>query len=231
MKASFFLNRDIKTLEVIGNRKLKDMVTYMGSSLRHYFCINYLSSVLKMVINPSPASLGIQSSPSKQNSAALFFFLGVIVVLLILMILLFVLWKIIKPDELTKLVGVTKRQHGKPDFFSGNLRIISYFDFHTLRKADKNFYHGNLLGRGGFGPVYQEKLEDGTSFAVKKLSVGKSQQGESEFLAEVRLITSIQHKNLVRLLGCCSDNAQRLLVYEYMKNRSLDFIAYGITFI
>lgn len=64
---------------------------------------------------------------------------------------------------------------------------------------------------------------------MKKLSADKSQQGESEFLAEVKLITSIQHKNLVRLLGCCSDGAQRLLVYEYMKNRSLDLIIYGIT--
>lgn len=64
--------------------------------------------------------------------------------------------------------------------------------------------------------------------AVKQLSLDKSQQGESEFLSEVKMITSIQHKNLVRLVGCCSDGAQRLLVYEYMKNRSLDLILYGI---
>lgn len=63
--------------------------------------------------------------------------------------------------------------------------------------------------------------------AVKQLSLDKSQQGETEFLAEVRLITSIQHKNLVRLMGCCSNGTQRLLVYEYMKNRSLDRVIYG----
>lgn len=74
---------------------------------------------------------------------------------------------------------------------------------------------------------FQGVLEDGRMIAVKKLAVEKSQQGESEFLAEVRMITSIQHKNLVRLLGCCSDGSQRLLVYEFMKNGSLDVIVYG----
>lgn len=64
--------------------------------------------------------------------------------------------------------------------------------------------------------------------AIKKLSFEKSKQGEPEFLAEVRMITSIQHKNLVRLLGCCCEGPQRILVYEYMKNRSLDRIVYGI---
>jgi len=63
--------------------------------------------------------------------------------------------------------------------------------------------------------------------AVKQLSLGKSRQGESEFLTEVRMITSIQHKNLVRLVGCCAEGAERLLVYEYMKNKSLDSILYG----
>lgn len=77
-------------------------------------------------------------------------------------------------------------------------------------------------------PPPQGKLADGRLVAVKKLCVDKSQQGESEFLSEVRMITSIQHKNLVRLLGCCSDRSQRLLVYEYMKNRSLDLLIYGL---
>ncbi|ONK79456.1 uncharacterized protein A4U43_C01F6550 [Asparagus officinalis] len=103
----------------------------------------------------------------------------------------------------------------------------NYLDYRTLKKATNNFHHNNQLGRGGFGPVYQGVLDNGTMIAVKQLSLGKSQQGESEFLTEVRMITSIQHKNLVRLVGCCSDGAQRLLVYEYMKNKSLESILYG----
>lgn len=70
-------------------------------------------------------------------------------------------------------------------------------------------------------------MEDGRIIAVKALSLNKSQQGEREFLAEVKLITSIQHKNLVRLLGSCIDGPQRILIYEYMKNRSLDLFIYG----
>lgn len=70
-------------------------------------------------------------------------------------------------------------------------------------------------------------LDDGRVIAVKQLSVGKSKQGESEFLAEVKMITNIQHKNLVRLIGCCSEGSQRLLVYEYMENKSLDTLIYG----
>lgn len=74
---------------------------------------------------------------------------------------------------------------------------------------------------------WQGVLGDGRMIAVKKLALEKSQQGETEFLSEVRMITSIQHKNLVRLVGCCSDGPERLLVYEYMINGSLDAIIYG----
>ncbi|KAL7097478.1 hypothetical protein ACP275_10G147100 [Erythranthe tilingii] len=178
------------------------------------------------VISPS-ASLDMQSSTSKHPSPALFFFLGGIILLLALLILIFVFRKFIKPAKVKMLIARTIKQPVAKDVLSGNLRTITYFHFNTLKKATKNFHQNNLLGRGGFGPVYLGKLEDGSLVAVKKLCVEKSQQGESGFLAEVKTITSIQHKNLVRLLGCCSDGAHRLLVYEYMKNRSLDLIIYG----
>ncbi|KVH93638.1 Concanavalin A-like lectin/glucanase, subgroup [Cynara cardunculus var. scolymus] len=157
-------------------------------------------------ISPTPSSLDEESSSKKLLPSALIpqmhFFPQIYYVLCICLL--------IKASFCLVVLKV---------HFGGNLWTISYFRFKALKKATKNFHECNLLGKGGFGPVYLGKLQDGRRVAVKKLSLDKS-QGEAEFLAEVRIITSIQHKNLVRLLGCCSEGPQRLLVYEYMKNRS-----------
>ncbi|KAE8720852.1 U-box domain-containing protein 35-like [Hibiscus syriacus] len=161
------------------------------------------------------------------KTSSLFFFFGGVVVLIILLIIVLIYWKIWRPKGIKGIISERKRHAASTDFFSGDLRSMFYFDFRTLKRATKNFHPDNFLGRGGFGPVYKGKLRDGRMIAVKRLSHERSQRGESEFLSEVRLITSIQHKNLVRLLGCCSDGSQRLLVYEFMKNGSLDHIVYG----
>ncbi|KAM7269274.1 hypothetical protein ACFE04_024771 [Oxalis oulophora] len=177
-----------------------------------------------------PVSLPMTGEPAPHKTySVIFFFLGVIFILILLFLVVFLVWKFFKPQQLKRLVSLARKMPpGSPDFFSGNLRTISYFSFHTLKKATNNFHPTNLLGRGGFGPG---KLSDGRMVAVKQLAFNRSQQGETEFLSEVRMITSIQHKNLVRLLGCCSDGPQRVLVYEYLKNRSLDLIVYGIQLI
>jgi len=159
-------------------------------------------------------------------------FLAFIVILVVVIIILLgICWKVLKPDLMRKLMRPRSPGSEVPEYFSGNmsgnLRTITYFDYATLKKATRDFNQKNQLGRGGFGPVYLGKLDDGRKVAVKQLSVGKSGQGESEFFVEVNMITSIQHKNLVRLVGCCSEGSQRLLVYEFMKNKSLDKILFG----
>ncbi|XWS15619.1 hypothetical protein CRYUN_Cryun34aG0016900 [Craigia yunnanensis] len=90
-----------------------------------------------------------------------------------------------------------------------------------LQAATKQFCDENKLGEGGFGPVYKGKLADGKEIAVKRLS-RTSGQGLLEFKNEVMLIAKLQHRNLVRLLGCCLEQNEKLLVYEYMPNKSLD---------
>lgn len=93
------------------------------------------------------------------------------------------------------------------------------FSFRDLQSRTSNFSH--LLGTGGFGRVYKGSLGDGTLIAVKKLDK-MLPHGEREFITEVNTIGSMHHMNLVRLCGYCSEGSQRLLVYEFMKNGSLD---------
>ncbi|KAL2545948.1 Protein kinase superfamily protein [Forsythia ovata] len=95
------------------------------------------------------------------------------------------------------------------------------FPFEILVAATKNFHHTQKLGEGGFGPVYKGKLGDGREIAVKKLSQS-SAQGKKEFQNEAKLLARVQHKNVVNLLGYCMHGAEKLLVYEYVVNESID---------
>lgn len=95
------------------------------------------------------------------------------------------------------------------------------FPYETLVSATKNFHPNQKLGEGGFGPVFKGKLEDGREIAVKKLSQG-SRQGKREFVNEAKLLARVQHRNVVNLLGYCVHGAEKLLVYEYVANESLD---------
>ncbi|XP_056171982.1 cysteine-rich receptor-like protein kinase 15 isoform X2 [Syzygium oleosum] len=96
-----------------------------------------------------------------------------------------------------------------------------YFDMRCILAATDNFSDTLKLGQGGFGPVYKGILWDGREVAAKRLE-SWSEKGSEEFRNEVLLIMKLQHKNLVRLLGFCAEREEKLLVYEYMPNRSLD---------
>ncbi|CAN1220414.1 G-type lectin S-receptor-like serine/threonine-protein kinase At4g03230 [Linum perenne] len=91
--------------------------------------------------------------------------------------------------------------------------------------ATDYFSIDNKLGQGGFGPVYKGKFPGGQEIAVKRLS-SASAQGLEEFKNEVILIAKLQHKNLVRLLGYCVEGNEKILLYEYMPNKSLDFFIF-----
>ncbi|KAI4312364.1 hypothetical protein MLD38_037181 [Melastoma candidum] len=95
----------------------------------------------------------------------------------------------------------------------------------SIRLATNNFSDESELGKGGFGPVYKGTLTDGRDIAVKRL-YRTSGQGLVELKNEVTLIARLQHRNLVKLLGCCLDKQEKLLIYEYMPNKSLDFFLF-----
>ncbi|XP_061984229.1 cysteine-rich receptor-like protein kinase 25 [Populus nigra] len=102
-----------------------------------------------------------------------------------------------------------------------NVQESSFMALASIYEATNNFSNSNFLGKGGFGPVYKGILSDGKEVAVKRLSTW-SEQGINEFTNEVRLIIKLQHKNLVKLHGFCVDGEEKLLVYEFMPNSSLD---------
>ncbi|KAJ8627496.1 hypothetical protein MRB53_020803 [Persea americana] len=102
------------------------------------------------------------------------------------------------------------------------------FSYSELKTATEEFNPANKLGEGGFGPVYKGALTDGRVIAVKQLSVA-SHQGKSQFVTEIATISAVQHRNLVKLYGCCIEGDRRLLVYEYLENKSLDQALFGET--
>ncbi|KAG6504567.1 hypothetical protein ZIOFF_036901 [Zingiber officinale] len=101
------------------------------------------------------------------------------------------------------------------------LGVLPSYDLCTIKAATNDFSNENKLGEGGFGVVYKGELQDGQKIAVKKLSRFSS-QGPKEFQNELSLIAKLQHRNLVRLLGSCIEGDERLIVLEYMENKSLD---------
>ncbi|XP_059660580.1 G-type lectin S-receptor-like serine/threonine-protein kinase SD1-1 isoform X2 [Cornus florida] len=98
---------------------------------------------------------------------------------------------------------------------------LPLLDMSTVYAATNKFSSENKIGQGGFGPVYKGELPNGQEIAVKRLSQS-SGQGPKEFKNEVILIANLQHRNLVRLLGCCIQGEERMLIYEYMSNKSLN---------
>ncbi|MBA0786782.1 hypothetical protein Gotri_028124 [Gossypium trilobum] len=123
-----------------------------------------------------------------------------------------------------------KNLNGREDKDENEDLELAVFEFGTIAEATDSFSFINKLGQGGFGPVYKGTLEDGQEIAVKRLSKS-SGQGLNEFKNEVKLIAKLQHRNLVRLLGCCMQRDERMLVYEYMPNRSLDLFIFGMKII
>ncbi|XP_057752381.1 G-type lectin S-receptor-like serine/threonine-protein kinase At4g27290 [Arachis stenosperma] len=137
-------------------------------------------------------------------------------------------------------IYVRRKKHEKPGEDTGINQVnqvqkyekedieLPTFDFSTIANATDHFSPSNILGEGGYGPVYKGVLANGREVAVKRLSL-KSGQGPQEFKNEVTLIANLQHRNLVKLLGCCIDNDERILIYEYMPNRSLDHFIFDQT--
>ncbi|XP_028066288.1 G-type lectin S-receptor-like serine/threonine-protein kinase RKS1 [Camellia sinensis] len=104
------------------------------------------------------------------------------------------------------------------DLNNGELLL---FSLRSILAATDNFSEANKLGEGGYGPVCKGYLPEVQEVAIKKQSK-TSLQGTEEFMNELKFIAELQHKNLVRLLGCCVEQEEKILIYKYMCNGSLD---------
>ncbi|EEF33511.1 S-locus-specific glycoprotein S6 precursor, putative [Ricinus communis] len=147
---------------------------------------------------------------------------GTAVIVIISMIVGFYMWR-----RNFRKQGITEGSHIQ-EYESKDAKEgmeLPVFDLSTIIKATDDFASYNKLGEGGFGIVYKGTLADGQEIAVKRLSES-SGQGSTEFKNEVILISELQHRNLVKLLGCCIQNDEKMLIYEYMPNKSLDFFIF-----
>ncbi|KAH0728679.1 hypothetical protein KY284_004544 [Solanum tuberosum] len=95
------------------------------------------------------------------------------------------------------------------------------FKYSTLDKATGSFDEANKLRQGGFGTVCKGVLADGREIAVKRLFFNNKHR-VADFYNEVNIVSSIEHKNLIRLLGCSCSGPESLLIYEFLPNQSLD---------
>ncbi|BBH01500.1 Cysteine-rich receptor-like protein kinase 41 [Prunus dulcis] len=131
-------------------------------------------------------------------------------------------------SELGYIIYFTEYFTGKPRPSQKEDMELPLFDLAAVVRATNSFSNDSKLGEGGFGSVFKGTLKDGQEIAVKRLSK-HSTQGLNELKNEVTGIAKLQHRNLVKLLGCCIQEDEMMLIYEFMPNKSLDFFIFGLT--
>ncbi|XP_059431427.1 G-type lectin S-receptor-like serine/threonine-protein kinase CES101 isoform X2 [Corylus avellana] len=176
----------------------------------------------------------IETRPGEQNTWWIWFIVATAAALVVILgFLCFLRRKKLKREqesneEATLLELTTSNRFGDANEINNDGRKgqdLKVFSFASVVAATNNFSIENKLGQGGFGPVYKGKLPEGQEIAVKRL-LSSSGQGLVEFKNELILIAKLQHMNLVRLLGCCVNRDEKMLIYEYMPNKSLDFFLF-----
>ncbi|KAF7852388.1 hypothetical protein BT93_L0935 [Corymbia citriodora subsp. variegata] len=175
--------------------------------------------------SPPPSSLtppAMPPAPSKKIGKGTL--VAIVVSVVVFLLLLFVGCCYLRRMRAQKKYKAVQEESGVSEIAS--LKSLQ-FDWDVLVAATNNFSQENKLGEGGFGEVYQGRFPNGQEIAVKKLSQ-RSGQGVEEFKNEIVLVAKLQHRNLVRLLGFCLQGEEKLLVYEFVPNKSLDYFLFGL---
>ncbi|KAK6797669.1 hypothetical protein RDI58_005371 [Solanum bulbocastanum] len=200
-----------------GKQGLNFMMPSCNFRYEIYPFFGELSTQAPPPLSPPPPPSPLSPPPSGKDDKTTRTIIIIVVPTVIVVILIVCISVILMRRRRRKLVNDIQSIHGDDISTAESFQ----YDFSTIRAATDNFSSANKLGQGGFGPVYKGKLPNSQEVAVKRLSAD-SGQGDLEFKTEVMLVARLQHRNLVRLLGFCLDGTERLLVYEFVPNASLD---------
>ncbi|KAJ0637100.1 putative protein kinase RLK-Pelle-DLSV family [Helianthus annuus] len=209
----------------IGGRILLPMCTFRYENYRFF---NQSAAVIPPspppVLQPSPPIARPSPPPGKKNNTTrnviIITIIVIVTVIIIMALLCIIIMRFKKKRQMTPSTTPTRIQTDTTTMDISTVESLQY-DFSAVKAATNDFSEENKLGRGGFGSVYKGKLTEGDQIAVKRLALD-SGQGDLEFKNEVLLMAKLQHRNLVRLLGFSIQGSERLLIYEFMPNASLD---------
>ncbi|GLJ19735.1 hypothetical protein SUGI_0357420 [Cryptomeria japonica] len=202
-----------------------------GSCMARYEIYSFFSSAQSPSHSPEGNTPTISSPPllptsKKKSSKTLPIVLGCVGGSTLALLICLIVWrKAVKSDIFGKAITTATPNQERRELSPVSELLMQehqfIFSLQALIEATENFHDNKKLGEGGFGAVYKGITRDGNLIAVKKLSA-RSTQGKREFMNEVKLVANVQHRNLAKLLGCCMEENERLLVYEYFPNKSLD---------
>ncbi len=164
---------------------------------------------------PVPSEASTPANSSKGVHGDIIIASAVVIVVLLLLVLACVIWCSRRRRKITIQPPVSHHH----DFLNIGPRKFNYLE---LCMATQNFREEQLLGSGGYGSVYKGVLQDTGSLVAVKRITKQSEQGETDFVAEISVISQVRHRNLVQLRGWCHEEGKLLLVYDYMSNTSLD---------
>uniref|UniRef100_M4DM21 Cysteine-rich receptor-like protein kinase 40 n=1 Tax=Brassica campestris TaxID=3711 RepID=M4DM21_BRACM len=180
--------------------------------------LNAFANVIKVPALPRPQAQEKECSiPDKKGRGMHRGIITITVVLTFINVLVFIGFYKVNARR----IQINKGINGcSAEYSDSDGQFMLRLDLGTILMATVDFSPENKLGQGGFGTVYKGKLLNGKEIAAKRLSRGS--EGDIEFKNEVSLLTRLQHKNLVKILGFCNEGDEEILVYEFVPNSSLD---------
>ncbi|CAH8368953.1 unnamed protein product [Eruca vesicaria subsp. sativa] len=192
-------------------------ISYRSSCVFRWELRPFSEAFRDITLAPPPEEGNVTNTKTKKGSETVSIVIPttIIVIFLVLLALGFFIYR--------------RRKSCRALVYQGSSTDITFtpslqFDFKTIEAATKNFSESNKIGQGGFGDVFKAVL-NGREVAVKRLSK-TSGQGAREFKNEAVLVAKLQHKNLVRLFGFCVEGEEKILVYEFVPNKSLDYFLF-----